>query len=1065
MIRLLAILFGGCLSLSYASGQSISGTVISDKTDLPIEYASLRWQASGTESSSDADGDFQVPFFNADSLIISAIGYLTKTIYVARAQSDLKITLVADEKAIEVVEISTGYYRLPKERATGSFVHIDNTLLDRNPSPNILQRLEGVASGVQFVNAGGNSSNDIRVRGLSTIESNAQPLIILDNFPYEGDLNNIDPNDIEDITILKDAAAASIWGAMAGNGVIVINSKQAKLNGRVNINLNANTGFSERPDLTYSMAWLPSDIVMDIEKQRYEEALYNIADHVTVPYYVDLLDEQKNGRISLEELRMGEERLRNTDTRLQAMKHLYRSGFNGQYGLNVSGGAGMHNYKLSFGLWDNKSEVIGNDSKRVNFSIVNRFAPTRAIDLGLGFTYVHNGNISNGVSYNDLTGNYAGYPSISPYIQLSDDGIAQSIVKDVKYSYARVAENEGLLDWLYRPLEERSLVNNTSYGREYRINADVGVKPLTGLEIRANYQLVQGNSKSNTHYLKDSYYVRNLVNSYTQANGSFIIPNNGIYREGNPEDRFSHFGRLQVNYAGTYDERHKLNTLAGMEIRHSQAEIFPGMVLYNYHDDYLTGSNQYNFNQSYPTRPTGAPSRFIPGASAIRKKLTNRDLSYYGNMSYDYNSRYIVSGSIRWDASNLFGVKTNDKGVPLWSIGGSWNISNEDFFDLEHILPYLRLRTTYGRSGNVNKSVTHYPTVRFTTSALGQPAATVLSVGNPSLRWEKVYTWNSGLDWKMFGAKLSGSIEYYIKDGNDLIGDQFMDPTTGVDEAYKINYADIQSKGWDIQVSTQHAWHNINWKVDVLSSWVKNKIKNYATNEATRVSNYYNPSVPPEIGRSKDVIYSLPWHGLSNEGLPIIYIDDELSKNYSEFSNVHLKKEMLIDAGVTVPTFYGSVRNTLGWKNFQLSFLVTWKGGNVFRRSSMEPDGENRAAYHMDYFDRWRQEGDELITQVPRRINANEMTAADISAAATYYRVSQQLITKADLIRLQDIGLNYQIDKSFIRGTPIKGVTISGFATNLGLLWKSTKYPIDPDFRNSIFVPVRQFNLGIKVLL
>src|SRR5690606_9999171 len=230
---------------------------------------------------------------------------------------------------------------------------------------------------------------------------------------------------------------------------------------------------------------------------------------------------------------------------------------------------------------------------------------------------------------------------------------------------------------------------------------------------------VRGNEQSQFHYDKDSYFVRDLVNTFTQANGNSIVPHNGILLTGNPAERFSHFGRAQDDYQTTYRHLHDIAALAGLEIRHSQQEVLPGSILYNYDGDYLTGSAQFNYDERYPTLPAGSPSRRLPGPSSVRRFLVNRDLSYYANASYVYAKRYMLSGSLRWDGSNLFGVKANQKGVPLWSVGGGWELSREGFYPWDAWLPYVRLRATYGISGNVNKRVTHFPTVRYGTTPVG----------------------------------------------------------------------------------------------------------------------------------------------------------------------------------------------------------------------------------------------------------------------------------------------------------------------------------------------------------
>lgn len=422
----------------------------------------------------------------------------------------------------------------------------------------------------------------------------------------------------------------------------------------------------------------------------------------------------------------------------------------------------------------------------------------------------------------------------------------------------------------------------------------------------------------------------------------------------------------------------------------------------------------------------------------------------------------MLSSSIRWDGSNLFGVKTNQKGVPLWSVGGSWNISNEAFYPLARTVPYLRLRTTYGVSGNVNKAVTHYPTIAFGTSFVGLTAATLMSIGNPSLRWEQVNTLNTGMDWRMADGWLSGTVEYFHKKGNDLIGNDYMDPTTGIASNYKINYANIETTGWDVQLNSKNLRGRFSWNSVFVLSWVKNKITNYRTNENVLLSEYFHAIAPPDVGRSRDVVYAVPWNGLSPQtGLPVVFIDGESTGDYQTYYQQYLEPDMLNVAGTSVPTWYGSLRNTFSWKGFEASAMLTWKSGYVFRRASMDPSDEYAENYHMDYYKRWEKPGDERHTNVPRHIPQEE--TGQYIGAGPVYRYSEALITKGDHIRLQDVSFSYRLSGRLLDAMPIGGVRVYGYARNLGILWRANREGIDPDFVTAQYRAPKTYSVGIQL--
>src|SRR5690606_34247321 len=361
----------------------------------------------------------------------------------------MDITLEPDENMLEEVEVNTGFYQVPRERATGSFTHVDNKMLNRVVGGSILQRLEGIASGVQFTQANGTTAASIRVRGLATIESNEEPLIVVDNVPYEGDINTIDPNDVESITVLKDAAAASIWGARAGNGVIVITTKRGRYNQRARISVNSNMTVGEKPDLFYSKNRLPSEIVMQIEKDKYERGGYYVesAQQTPFPEYVELLIARDSGWISDADFLAKEAILQNTEVRDEALKYLYQPSVYQQHALNVRGGGEAYTYYLSAGYDKNRSNVIGNGNDRLNLNLQNTFRPLKGMELSAAMWYTQQRGENNGLSLGDLAAR-ATQVGLSPYIRLKDEqGDNLPIVKDYRLPYVGTAVQEGLLDW------------------------------------------------------------------------------------------------------------------------------------------------------------------------------------------------------------------------------------------------------------------------------------------------------------------------------------------------------------------------------------------------------------------------------------------------------------------------------------------------------------------------------------------------------------------------------------------------------------------------------------------
>ncbi len=274
-----------------------------------------------------------------------------------------------------------------------------------------------------------------------------------------------------------------------------------------------------------------------------------------------------------------------------------------------------------------------------------------------------------------------------------------------------------------------------------------------------------------------------------------------------------------------------------------------------------------------------------------------------------------------------------------------------------------------------------------------------------------------------------------------------------------MNYANMRTEGFDLRINTKNLTGEIGWNSTILLSTVKNKVTNVYVNPGRNVLEYFgaNGVVPPVAGVSRDMLYAAPWWGLDHEtGLPVIYLNGEKSTNYKTFL-ASMKKNELLNAGVTVPTLFGSLRNDISYRNFTLSFLITWKTGHVFRRNSIASGAEWNGTYHMDYFKRWKQPGDEAFTNVPAYSSSYD------NQLSSYYNFSNPLITKGDVVRLQDVNLSYTITRHLLPRLPVERINLVANVRNVGMLWKANDLGIDPDFANAQFVTPRTFALGIQL--
>ncbi|WP_332913808.1 TonB-dependent receptor plug domain-containing protein [Algoriphagus boritolerans] len=341
----------------------------------------------------DEEGKFNLNTPNQEiRLTFSFIGYQSQTLDLILPTDPLTVLMELEETSLQGVEVfATGYQEIPKERQTGSFVGLDRELINRRISTSILDRLEDVTPGLIF-NRTGSTTDPISIRGRSTIFSNAAPLIIIDNFPYDGPIENINPNDVESISILRDAAAASIWGARAGNGVIVITTKKGVRGDSPRVTLVANSTWAERPDPFYQPLMSSSEVV-DMERRLFSENFYlnqeNSPFRTPLTPVVESLIQNREGLLSNAELQTRLESFRNLDIRNDYRDYLYQSSWNQQYNLNVIGNSGKYGYYLSAGWDENQSNLVGNQSSRYTLlSNQNLNLLDGKLELGLGINYI-----------------------------------------------------------------------------------------------------------------------------------------------------------------------------------------------------------------------------------------------------------------------------------------------------------------------------------------------------------------------------------------------------------------------------------------------------------------------------------------------------------------------------------------------------------------------------------------------------------------------------------------------------------------------------------------------------
>lgn len=972
--------------------------------------------------------------------------------------------VVKEYDLYQVDIVSTGYQQTPKDQSTGSFILVDNAQIKRKVGGDLISRLDGITSGLLF-NKNTLVSNsgrlDLSIRGRSTIYANDQPLIILDNFPFNAGWNALNPNDVASVTILKDAAAAAIWGVRAGNGVIVITTKKGKNKMPLNLTFNSNLTLTGKADVFYSSNYLSSSDYIDIEtflfnNGKYDAALANPVNSAELSQVVRLLDKQKKG-YSSSETAIQLNALRSKDFRKEELKYYYRKPVSQQYFLNMSGGTTTSTHYLSAGYDRSLLSLRNNEDNRITVNTHHTVKIGKHLELTGGLYYV--GNIGKMDSTIFMTENAA------PYYQFKDQQ-GKPTVFNTGFSseFQTKALSQGFFDWTYVPLDELDRNISSINYNDYRVNTGLKYTLIAGLNAEIKYQNEQIKNTTELLRSQESYVVRDLINRYSILDAGQVVgyhmPVGAIQSQTTTRIKSQNF-RAELNYQKEWGN-HEIDGIAGYELSEYDTQKY-SYRKYGY-DSRTDQSIAVDTSTLFSLNPSGRGN--ISTVNNLYGRL-DRIRSAFAKVSYTYGGKYTLSGSMRTDASNYFGVKTNQKYIPLWSAGVLWRLDQERFYNLSW-LPVLKLRTSYGFNGNLDKANTGITTFIYNgllSANTNLPYAFIYSVGNPELRWEKIGIANFGIEFGFKDQVLSGKIEYYQKKGTDMIGDKAFPANTGI-KLLRGNYSEMKSSGLDISIRSHNLRGRVSWQTDFLLSTARDEVTKYDYLEQNSASytGYYTSK--PVLNRPVFGIYSYKWAGLDpSNGDPRGFLNGEISKDYGLIITGTSLADLEYN-GPARPTIFGAFNNTISFSRFTVGVNISYKLGYYFKKTSVNYynmylfglDSYRNAAFSQ----RWQNPGDEATTNVP------SMGAYGGDANRDrFYNGSSATVLKGDHIRLKDISVSYDWNLASRKKIPFKQVQVYVYANELGIIWKANKFGLDPDMISSdysrlINPTAKSISFGVK---
>jgi TonB-linked SusC/RagA family outer membrane protein len=1031
----------------FRAGVPVNGSVI-DSAGRPVQGASVRLLPGNKGTTTNQTGSFSIPNVEPGTytLEVTFVGYAAYrrqiTVTGNFGANTGKIVLRQSNISMDVVDVVvTGYQTLPRDRSTGSFSTLNAELLGTRIEPNLLTRMEGMVPGL-FTKPNG----EINLRGLITLHAGRSPLIVVDGFPYEGDINYLNPDDVVNITVLKDAAAASIYGSQAANGVIVITTRLGSAR-QTRVNFSSNLFVTPKPDASY-LHLLNSSEIVGLQKDLFNKfhAPYTpVSARYGMPKATEALYKFEQGQITQAQLDATLNDLASRNGLPQIEDMMMQSAISQKHALSVSGGTEKNQYSLNLNYLGDRGFTKNTRNESINLSLNDRAQVFKWLTAEAGLFANFSENKSAAVSATSLYRNM-------PYEILKDangDYVPWNYLKS--QSEIDRLLNAGLLDETYNPLQEQGRYDISGRSNYVRAQGGFNVKFTKWLNLDLKYQTERGSNYFRNYAGPDAWSTTNMINNATQINNGKIIkniPDGGQIRETRGDTR-SYTARAQLNFDKRFGTDHQLTVIAGTERREVKTTATT-LHRMGYNDN-----NLQFLPVNYDTLANLKNTQSIEGTYNYRfndnnyfNDVVRRFVSFYGNMGYSYKGRYNLTGSIRVDDSNLFGTDPKYRHLPAWSAGAAWRISQENFMNQFFWLNNLNLRATYGIGGNVSQTAGPYLQATSTFFSETQAMATsILYPPNAALRWEKTITTNLGVDFSILKNRISGSFDYYERKTTDLLGDKPTDPTNAFPSAL-INYGSLYNKGIEIALNTVNInKKDLNWTSRI--SFTKNKNRMTEIGAASSsIYSYVDGMGVQRKGYAMNSIFNFRSAGLDpTNGTPLVYDKaGKVVKSYDQNGSIVASMtdvDALVYGGTMDPTYTLGLMNTVRFKHFTFTMMIIANGGNVFRDAIPGTLNNFRVDRNIDRraLNYWKKPGDEKLPGV--------QPAPDLKGTGgtylDYIWFSTDANTmKADYVKLRNIGLAYDFASLINRFAKISSANLQVQVQN-PLSWFRNSQKLDPE--------------------
>lgn len=1077
LIAVFCLLFGG----KALAQSTVSGTVFSSEDDSPIIGASIKIQGTKMGAATDIDGKFRLENVKKGAtLVVTYIGMQTKTV---KAGENMKIYMTSDSKSLDEVVVQVAYGAAKKSTLTGAVTQVDSKQIEVRPVSSVTSALEGTTSGVQINSTYGQPGEEpsIRIRGFGTVNGSATPLYVLDGVPFGGNISDLNSNDIESITVLKDAASCALYGNRASNGVILITTKRGK-GEKMAFNLKVNQGTYSRGIKEYKV--LNAKEFMETSWLNLRNSRISAGDdQATANAYAS--KNLINDELYLNIYNKADDQLFDANGKLVSDAQILdgyaddldwydnaiRDGYRQEYNFSGSQASAKSDYYFSVGYLNEKGYVTNSDFDRLTGRAAMNFRPKKWLNTGFTISGSHQkSNITNGNSSASYTNAFMFCRDIAPiypvHLHNADGSYQLDSFGNKQYdsgSYTDENGNPVLTRNQYQDrhvIWENELNENKSFRNTIQSSAYMDLKFLNDFTFTVKGELNVRNNENRT-------YNSALIGDGKGNNGR---TSRSIYRYKN------YTFQQQLNWNHTFGN-HTVGVLLGHE---NYSYFYDYTYIYKTNQTFAGQDNLDNFTNL--TNGSGYSNRY-------------RTESYLGRVRYDYQEKYNVEASFRRDGSSRFAKES--RWGNFGSIGASWVVTKEDFMKPITWVNNLKLRADYGLVGNdAGAGYYSYMALYASKQNHNKGAYYLSQLANTKLKWETGASFGIGVDARLFN-RWNISAEYFDKRNKDLLFNVYLPLSAGATSSSSAeatiteNMGTISNRGFEINTDVD-IFKNKDWTVNLSAnaSFIKNKIVELPEQDKDGIISgiykiaegksryefftYTYVGVDQMTGNSLYKANLENYHVTTADGQTVGNADgNDISKYVTQIGNEYYVNNTSYALkeyhGSAIPKVYGSFAPSVRYKDLSLSLMFTYSiGGKVYDAvySSLMSTGTTPSNYHKDILKSWSEIPSGMTEDSQDRIWYGGIPQINSSMTSTNNATSSRWLTDASYLILKNINMSYSLPKAWVNALTLESIRLNLSCENAFTCTKRRGMNPQQSFNGyqyNYLVTPRVFTIGVDV--